>query len=101
MARAGRTLAHRDPAPRRRLLLAGVWAHYADQTLGVVDPGDVDEALQAASSVGDDTIQKKMQGYVVPDSFTHGTSAQRMKWFKLGYQTGDLRRGDTFNTMDL
>ncbi len=81
--------------------LAGVWAHYADQTLGVVDPGDVDEALQAASSVGDDTIQKKMQGYVVPDSFTHGTSAQRMKWFKLGYQTGDLRRGDTFNTMDL
>jgi predicted metalloprotease len=81
--------------------LAGIWAHYADKTLGVVERGDVEEALQAASAVGDDTIQKKMQGYVVPDSFTHGTSAQRMKWFKLGYETGDIERGDTFNTMNL
>lgn len=81
--------------------LAGIWAHYADETLGVVEPGDVEEALQAASAVGDDTLQKKMQGYVVPDSFTHGTSAQRAKWFKLGYATGELARGDTFNTLDL
>jgi uncharacterized protein len=81
--------------------LAGIWAHFADESLGVVEPGDVEEALQAASAVGDDTLQKKMQGYVVPDSFTHGTSAQRMKWFKLGYVTGELKRGDTFNTLDL
>lgn len=81
--------------------LAGIWAHYADETLGVVEPGDVEEALQAASAVGDDTLQKKMQGHVVPDSFTHGTSAQRTKWFKLGYTSGEVARGDTFNTMNL
>ncbi len=76
--------------------LAGVWAHYAQRTLGVVEPGDVDEALRAANAIGDDTLQKQGQGYVVPDSFTHGTSAQRMRWFKLGFATGDLSRGDTF-----
>ncbi len=81
--------------------LAGLWAHYADRTLGVVEPGDIDEALRAANAIGDDTLQKEAQGYAVPDSFTHGTSAQRVRWFKLGYTTGDLERGDTFNTRDL
>ena len=81
--------------------LAGMWAHYADQSLHVVEAGDVEEALGAANAIGDDTLQLESQGYVVPDSFTHGTSAQRMRWFRLGYETGDLARGDTFNTMDL
>lgn len=74
--------------------LAGVWAHYNQQYLA---PGDVEEALSAASAVGDDKLQKQSQGYVVPDAFTHGTSEQRMYWFKKGYDTGDLNQGDTFN----
>ena len=78
--------------------LAGVWAHYAQRTLNVLEPGDLQEALRAATAIGDDTLQKEAQGYVVPDSFTHGTSAQRARWFKLGYETGDLARGDTFGT---
>ena len=78
--------------------LAGVWAHYAQQTLNVLEPGDLQEALRAASAIGDDTLQKETQGYVVPDSFTHGTAAQRARWFKLGFDTGDLARGDTFGT---
>ncbi|HYJ89750.1 MAG TPA: neutral zinc metallopeptidase [Pyrinomonadaceae bacterium] len=75
---------------------AGVWANYA-QKQGVVETGDADEALRAASAVGDDTIQKRTQGYVVPDSFTHGTSQQRMQWFSRGMQTGDIRQCDTFH----
>ncbi len=63
-----------------------------------VEPGDVEEALRAANAIGDDRLQMEAQGYVVPDSFTHGTSQQRMRWFKLGYETGDLSHGDTFNT---
>jgi len=63
--------------------------------------GDVDEALNAANAIGDDMLQKKSQGYVVPDAFTHGTSAQRMYWFKKGFQTGDMSQGDTFNAPDL
>jgi hypothetical protein len=78
--------------------LAGVWAHHAQETLGVLEPGDIEEALAAASAIGDDRLQKQSQGYVVPDAFTHGTSAQRVKWFRLGYDTGDLSRGDTFAT---
>jgi uncharacterized protein len=68
---------------------------------GLLEAGDIEEALRAASAVGDDQIQRQTQGYVVPDSFTHGTSAQRLRWFKLGYDTGDIRQGDTFNTRDL
>lgn len=75
--------------------LAGVWAHYA-QRRGVVEPGDFEEALGAASAVGDDRLQKQTQGYVVPDSFTHGTSEQRIRWFRRGFETGDIRQGDTF-----
>ena len=75
---------------------AGVFARYVrDQ--GVLEAGDIEEALQAASAVGDDQIQRRTTGYVVPDSFTHGTSEQRLRWFKKGYDTGDIRQGDTFN----
>lgn len=72
---------------------AGVWAHYNEKNL---DTDDIDEALSAANAVGDDAIQSKMQGQVVPDSFTHGTSEQRIYWFKKGFSTGDIRQGDTF-----
>lgn len=78
---------------------AGVWAHSA-QRRQLLEPGDMEEGLKAAFAVGDDALQKQSQGYVVPDSFTHGSSAQRMRWFSLGFQTGDVRRGDTFNTPD-
>ncbi len=76
--------------------LAGVWAHYA-QKKGVVEPGDIEEALGAASAVGDDRLQRETQGHVVPDSFTHGTSEQRARWFRKGLETGDIRQGDTFS----
>jgi len=72
--------------------LAGVWAHHAERTKKILESGDVEEALGAASAVGDDRLQKQAQGYVVPDSFTHGTSSQRSRWFRLGLQTGDLAR---------
>jgi len=72
---------------------AGVWAHYNQENL---DPDDIDEALSAANAVGDDAIQSKMQGRIVPDSFTHGSSEQRMYWFKKGYKTGDIKEGTTF-----
>ena len=81
--------------------LAGVWARYADRVKGIVQNGDIDGALHAASAIGDDTLQRRTQGYVVPDSFTHGSSEQRVRWFKRGYDTGDLRQGDTFNATDL
>jgi hypothetical protein len=74
---------------------AGVWAHYI-QGKGLLERGDVEEALRAANAIGDDQLQKQAQGHVVPESFTHGTSAQRMEWFQRGFQTGDLRQGDTF-----
>ena len=80
--------------------LAGVWAHYA-QKKGIVEPGDIEEALGAASAVGDDRLQRQTQGYVVPDSFTHGTSQQRARWFRKGYETGDIRQGDTFSARSL
>lgn len=81
--------------------LAGVWAHYDQQMKHVLDAGDIDEALSAANAVGDDRLQKESQGYVVPDAFTHGTSEQRMYWFKKGYRTGDLNQGDTFSDENL
>lgn len=73
---------------------AGIWAHYNQRYL---EEGDIEEALSAAQAVGDDAIQKRMQGYVIPDSFTHGTSAQRMKWFMKGFKSGDMRLHDTFS----
>jgi len=81
--------------------LAGVWAHYDDKWNQVLEQGDIQEAVQAANAVGDDRLQKQAQGYVVPDAFTHGTSAQRMRWFMKGYQTGDLSQGDTFSAAAL
>jgi predicted metalloprotease len=80
--------------------LAGVWAHYAQQK-GILEPGDIEEALGAASAVGDDRLQRENQGYVVPDSFTHGTSEQRIRWFRKGLETGDIRQGDTFSVRSL
>lgn len=80
--------------------LAGVWAHYT-QTKGIIEPGDIEEALNAANAIGDDRLQKQATGRVVPDAFTHGTSAQRMRWFKKGYETGDVELGDTFNAAEL
>jgi len=74
---------------------AGVWAHYANQQ-GLVEAGDAEEAIRAASAVGDDSIQKRAQGYVVPESFTHGSSQQRVQWFQRGYQAGDMRQCNTF-----
>ncbi len=76
--------------------LAGVWAHYEQQMKNVLDKGDIEEALNAANAIGDDRLQKKSTGVVVPDAFTHGTSAQRMYWFKKGYETGDIKQGNTF-----
>ena len=75
---------------------AGVWAHYNKQYL---EEGDIEEALSAAHAVGDDAIQSKMQGHVQPDTFTHGTSEQRIYWFKKGFQSGDIKQGDTFSAL--
>ena len=75
---------------------AGVWAHYDEKMNKILEDGDIEEALSAANAVGDDAIQKRTQGSVVPDSFTHGTSQQRMYWFKKGFETGDIKQGDTF-----
>ncbi len=79
---------------------AGMFARYV-QNQGVLEAGDIEEALRAASAIGDDTIQRRTSGYVVPDSFTHGTSEQRFRWFKRGYDTGDIRQGDTFSARSL
>jgi len=80
--------------------LAGVWGHFAKQR-NLLDPGDVEAGLAAAAAIGDDRLQRQSQGYVVPDAFTHGTSEQRVRWFKKGYETGDIRQGDTFGTQNL
>ncbi len=79
---------------------AGVWAHYVERA-NLLEKGDMKEALNAASAVGDDRIQSEAWGYVVPDKFTHGTSEQRMKWFNKGFESGTIQDGDTFNTNDL
>ncbi len=79
---------------------AGVWAHYENRMFGSLDDGDLKEAIDCASVIGDDYLQKRAQGYAVSESFTHGTSAQRMKWLKLGFQTGDVRQGTTFQQSD-
>jgi uncharacterized protein len=80
---------------------AGVWANHANQKFKSLEPGDVEEALRCANAIGDDNLQKKARGFAVPDSFTHGTAAQRMKWFMRGFTTGDMTKGDTFSTDDL
>jgi predicted metalloprotease len=76
--------------------LAGLWAHHAQRLSNILEPGDIEEGLRAASAIGDDRLQRQSQGYVVPDAFTHGTSEQRVYWFRRGYETGDLSQGDTF-----
>ena len=85
---------------------AGVWAHHAQQIKtadgkSIIEADDIDEALTAANAIGDDRLQKESQGYAVPESFTHGTSAQRMFWFRKGFLTGDISQGDTFNATSL
>jgi predicted metalloprotease len=80
---------------------AGIWAHDTQQSKQLMESGDLEEALNAASQIGDDTLQKEAQGRVVPESFTHGTSAQRVHWFKRGFETGDMAQCDTFNARDL
>ncbi|MDD2060277.1 neutral zinc metallopeptidase [Pseudomonas sp. GD03860] len=81
--------------------LAGVWAYQAQQRLNWLEPGDIEEALNAANAIGDDRLQQKGQGRVVPDSFTHGTSQQRVRWFKTGFAKGDINQCDTFTTRSL
>jgi predicted metalloprotease len=80
---------------------AGVWAHHTQRMKNIIQEGDIEEALNAANAIGDDRLQKEAGGRVVPDAFTHGTSQQRMYWFKKGYETGDINQGDTFNATDL
>ena len=78
---------------------AGLWARYTDNREKILEPGDLEAAISAAEAVGDDNIQKRSQGYVNQEGFTHGSSAQRKEWFMKGYQTGDIRQGDTFNAL--
>jgi len=94
-----------DTAQRNRLsvlmelqadCLAGMWAHQAQQKRNILEAGDIEEGLNAASAVGDDRIQKRTRGYVVPDAFTHGSSAQRAAWFKRGFEAGSVKACDTF-----
>lgn len=80
---------------------AGVWAHHAQQMNNILEPGDIEEALAAANAIGDDRLQQQSQGRVVPDAFTHGTSEQRMHWFKKGFETGDVKQGNTFKELGL
>ena len=77
---------------------AGMWANHADQQHRILEDGDIDEGIRAAGAIGDDRLQKQARGYVVPDSFTHGSSAQRIRWFRTGYQQGTFSSCDTFNT---
>jgi predicted metalloprotease len=81
--------------------LAGMWAHHAQRQWNILESGDLEEALNAASAIGDDRLQREAQGHVVPDSFTHGTSAQRIRWFRKGLESGDFSKGDTFSAREL
>ena len=78
---------------------AGLWTHYNQEMNDILEKGDIEEAISAANAVGDDAIQKRSQGQVIPDSFTHGTSAQRVYWFKKGFESGDFTQGDTFKEL--
>lgn len=99
-----------SPSERNRLsvmvelqadCLAGVWAHQTEKTRHILEAGDIEEGLNAASAIGDDRIQKRSQGYVVPDAFTHGSSAQRVRWFKAGLENGNMQSCDTFKADQL
>ena len=94
---------HVDRGPIQRIAdwLAGVWAHHADRARQVLEAGDIEEGLGAASAIGDDRLQKRSQGYAVPDSFTHGSSQQRVRWFRRGLEGGELRACDTFKADQL
>jgi predicted metalloprotease len=81
--------------------LAGIWAHHANRTRQILEQGDVEEALNAASQIGDDRMQMRGRGYVSPDSFTHGSGEQRVRWFRVGFETGNLQRCDTFSAEQL
>ena len=81
--------------------LAGVWAHHAERRKHILEEGDIESGLNAAARIGDDALQKQTQGYAVPDSFTHGSSAQRVRWFRKGLVSGDINGGDTFSTSEL
>jgi hypothetical protein len=81
--------------------LAGMWAHHADRSRQILETGDVEEALGAASAIGDDRLQRQARGYVTPDSFTHGTSAQRARWFRRGLEQGKLAACDAFSAEQL
>jgi len=80
---------------------AGVWAHHANRSRQILEQGDVEEAMNAATAIGDDRLQKQAQGYVTPESFTHGTSAQRVRWFRIGLDKGSVEACDTFNAASL
>ena len=80
---------------------AGVWAHHAQRQFKFLEDGDIEEAIQCASAIGDDRLQMQARGYVIPDSFTHGTSEQRARWFRRGFETGDMEQGDTFRARSL
>ncbi len=80
---------------------AGVWAHHAEERYRILEPGDIQEAINAAEAIGDDRLQMESRGYVVPDSFTHGTSEQRVRWFTKGLKSGDMNQGDTFSASRL
>ena len=77
---------------------AGLWANRTEQMRRIIEPGDIESGIDAAAAVGDDRLQRRSQGYVVPESFTHGSSAQRVRWFQIGLQSGDIQRCDTFGT---
>ncbi|MGE3317315.1 MAG: neutral zinc metallopeptidase, partial [Planctomycetaceae bacterium] len=80
---------------------AGIWAHHADRARRIMEKGDLEEGLRAASAIGDDRLQMQSRGYVVPEKFTHGTSEQRVRWFRRGFESGDMKLGDTFSARDL
>ena len=80
---------------------AGIWAHHADRNKNLVEPGDIEEALHAASQIGDDRLQKSQRGYITPESFTHGSSEQRVRWFRRGYASGNPDQCDTFKARQL
>jgi predicted metalloprotease len=80
---------------------AGIWAHHANRSRQILEAGDIEEGLTAASAIGDDRLQKQSQGYVTPDSFTHGSSKQRVQWFRIGLDKGTLRACDTFSAKNL
>ncbi len=85
----------------RPVNFAGVWGNHADKARHILESGDVEEALNAASAIGDDRLQRRSQGTVVPDAFTHGTSEQRVHWFNIGLTTGDTKQCNTFSTQQL